>query len=322
MTDDRWKVYVPQGVDQAGIDLLVDKGYRIVTASGLDDVTLKKEIADCDALFLRTLPVTRDLMSHAKRLKVISRFGVGVDNVDLEAAKELGIYVLNVPAGNITTVAEHTLAFVVACAKNFHSGDKACRTGKFVTERAENVGFDIAGKTLGLLGLGKIARSVAQKALAAFELEVIAYDPFCPTESVPEGVELVSDRDALFSRSDFVSVHIPVTDETEEAIGAREFGLMKKSAYFVNCSRGKLVREPDLVQALRERQIAGAAIDVFNPEPPADDNPLFELDNVILSPHNAGYTRESSYRMGVTAAQGIDDVLSGRPPKFPVVSPK
>jgi len=316
-----FKVYIPQDVDAEGKQYLLDRGYEIVMGTALDQETLAREIADCDALFLRTVLCGKNLMEKAPKLKVISRFGIGLDNVDLNAAKDLGIYVLNTPLANITSVAEHTIALMVACAKNFRSGDHGIRQGRFQEERLGNIGFDLAGKTLGLLGFGRIAREVARKAVLGFDMKVIAFDPFCPPGSLPDGVELVNDRDTIFSQSDFVSTHTPVTDETRESIGSREFSMMKKSAYFINCSRGMLMKEKDVYEALRERIIAGAALDVFNQEPPEKDNPLFQLENLIMTPHNAGLTVESSIRMGLDAARGIDDVLSGRRPLSPVVSP-
>ncbi len=316
-----FKIYIPQDIDKAGIDYLTERGYELKRASALDAETLKAEIADCQGMVLRTVPMTRELLEAAQELKVISRFGVGLDNVNLQAAKELGLYVLNTPEANITTVAEHTMGLMVACVKHFHTGDTAVRTNRFSEEKNTHMGFDLAGKTLGLLGFGKIARDVARKALA-FDMNVTAYDPFCDPSTVPKGITLISDRDELFSQSDIISVHIPVTPDTKESIGAQEFTLMKESAYFINASRGQLVREKDLYEALSSKSIAGAATDVFYTEPPEEDNPLLSLDNIFMTPHHAGITVESFVRMGIECARGLDDVLQGRTPKYPVVTPE
>ena len=315
-----YKVYIPQDIDQSGKDYLTGRGYEIVMGSGISADILKKEIADCDALFLRTAKITREIMECAGKLKVISRYGVGYDNIDLAAAAELGIAVTYSPVGNILTVAEHTLGFIIASARYFYKGDKAARTGNWAF-RNYGVGCDLAGKTLGLIGMGKIASLVARKAMLGLDMNILAYDPYAATGSAPEGVELTTDRDRIFSEADFVSVHVPTTPETRSSIGANEFNKMKTSAYFINCGRGDVVVEADLIKALQTEIIAGAALDVFNPEPPAADNPLFAMDNVILSPHNAGTTKESAVRVATDAAEGIDDVLNGRNPRFPVPMP-
>jgi D-3-phosphoglycerate dehydrogenase len=316
-----YKVLVPQTVDKSGLDYLRELGCEIKMGSGIDRDTLKAEIADCEALYLRTAVIDREVLEAAGRLKVIARYGVGVDNVDLVAAKQLGIWVVNSPVANITTVAEHTIGFIIACARNFYRGDLATRTGDFEFRNRE-IGFDLAGKTLGLLGLGKIGSEVARKAIHGLDMKVTAYDPYADKERITEGIELLESREDLFRTADFVSLHVPVTDETLEGVGAAEFKLMKQSAYLINCGRGKLVREAELVEALRSGEISGAALDVFNPEPPADDNPLFSLDKVILSPHNAGLTQEAAVRLSMDAVRGIEDVMKGVQPKFPVVVPE
>ncbi|ORC35085.1 hypothetical protein B4O97_10125 [Marispirochaeta aestuarii] len=315
-----YKILVPQTLDKSGLDYLRELGCEIKMGSGIDRDTLKAEIADCEALYLRTAVIDREVLEAAGKLKVIARYGVGVDNVDLDAAKELGIWVVNSPVANITTVAEHTIGFIIACARNFYRGDLATRTGDFEFRNRE-IGFDLAGKTLGLLGLGKIGSEVARKAIHGLDMKVTAYDPYADKGRIPEGIELLGSREDLFRTADFVSLHVPVTDETLEGVGAAEFKLMKQSAYLINCGRGKLVREAELVEALRSGEISGAALDVFNPEPPADGNPLFSLGNVILSPHNAGLTQEAAVRLSMDAVRGIEDVMKGVQPKFPVVVP-
>jgi len=286
-----YKVLVPQTVDKSGLDYLRELGCEIKMGSGIDRDTLKAEIADCEALYLRTAVIDREVLEAAGRLKVIARYGVGVDNVDLVAAKQLGIWVVNSPVANITTVAEHTIGFIIACARNFYRGDLATRTGDFEFRNRE-IGFDLAGKTLGLLGLGKIGSEVARKAIHGLDMKVTAYDPYADKERITEGIELLESREDLFRTADFVSLHVPVTDETLEGVGAAEFKLMKQSAYLINCGRGKLVREAELVEALRSGEISGAALDVFNPEPPADDNPLFLSIRLSSLPITPGLPRK------------------------------
>jgi len=308
---------MPQDIDECGKAFLRERGYEIVMGTGTTPEILKNEIADCEALVLRTAKITREILAAAKKLKVISRYGVGYDNVDLAAARELGIAVTYSPVGNVNTVAEHTLGFIIAAAHWFYMGDKATRTGNWAF-RNYGVGVDVEDKTLGVIGIGKIGSRVARKAILGLDMKVMAYDPYVNKDQLMSQVELASDVDRVYREADFVSIHVPTTPQTRGMIGAREFGLMKQSAYFINCSRGEIMREQDLIAALKERQIAGAALDVYEQEPPATDNPLFAMENVILSPHNAGTTRESAVRVAVDAARGIDDVLNGREPQYPV----
>ncbi len=315
-----YKVYIPQDIDSSGKDFLIEKGYEIKLGTGITPEILKKEIADCDALLVRTAKITREVMEAAKNLKVISRYGVGYDNVDRKAAQDLRIVFTYSPVGNVLTVAEHTIGFIIASAHFFYKGDLSTRTGNW-DFRNFGVGVDIAGKTLGLIGIGKIASLVARKALLGLDMKVIAFDPYADKSLVPEGVELTDDRTRIFGEADFISLHVPDTDETRGSVGTAEFALMKESAFFINCGRGPVVDESALITALKEKRIAGAALDVFSSEPPESDNPLLKMENVILSPHNAGSTKESAVRVAMGAAEGIDDVLSGRTPQYLVPLP-
>ncbi|MDD3428223.1 MAG: hydroxyacid dehydrogenase, partial [Caldisericia bacterium] len=261
-----------------------------------------------------------EVLEAGEKLKVIARHGVGVDNNDVKKATELGIYITNAPESNSNTVAELALGLIIALARNLIAGDKAVRKGDFEF-RNRQIGMDLEGKTLGVLGIGKIGRRLCQKAYYGLSMKVIGYDPFLRKEDFPEEVEKIEDRDKLFSDSDFISVHIPSTAETKKSIDMREFNLMKPTAFFINIARGDLVVEEDLAQALKEGLIHGAAVDVYEIEPPPEDHPFFGLDNIILTPHNASHTRECMIRMAVQAAQGIDEVLSGKTPTWPVNKP-
>lgn len=315
-----YKVLIPQEIAEEGISYLRERGYEIKMGSGNSLEEIKKDVVDCDAILARLGPFTSEVLEAGKKLKVIARHGVGVDNIDVKRATELGIYVTNAPESNSNTVAELALGLIIALARNLIAGDKAVRNNDFEF-RNRKIGLDLEGKTLGVLGIGKIGRRLCLKAYYGLSMKVIGYDPFLRKEDFPEEVERIEDRDKLFSESDFISVHIPSTAETKKSIGMREFNLMKPTAFFINVARGDLVVEEDLAQALREVLIRGAAVDVYEKEPPPQNHPFLDLDNIILTPHNAALTNECMIRMAVQAAQGIDEVLSGRTPTWPVNKP-
>jgi D-3-phosphoglycerate dehydrogenase len=264
--------------------------------------------------------ITAQVLEAGKKLRVIGWHGVGYDNIDVAKATELGIWVTYAPESNAGSVAEHTLGCIVALAHNFIRSDRETRAGNW-ENRNKLVGLDLEGKVLGIAGLGKIGRRLAKKATLGLEMKVIGYDPYLSAEQFPEYATPAASWEDLFASSDFVSLHMPGGAKTRGIVGRKEFALMKKTAYLINASRGDVVNEADLVEALRNGVIAGAALDVFTQEPPAKDNPLFSLDNVLLTPHNAALTREAMTRMALHAAQGIDEVLTGRRPTWPVNEP-
>jgi D-3-phosphoglycerate dehydrogenase len=224
------------------------------------------------------------------------------------------------PESNANTVAEHAIGCILALARNFIQLDRETRAGNF-SIRDKLFGSDLAGKTLGVVGLGKIGRRVAQKAGRGFEMKVVGYDPFLKPEQMTEFATPAASMDEVFSSADFLTLHIPGGASNKGAVGQKQFGLMKKTAFFINASRGDIVDESALIEALRNGAIAGAAIDVFEKEPPQKDNPLMSMSNVLLTPHNASQTRECMIRMALHAAQGIDEVLSGKRPTWPVNDP-
>ena len=218
-------------------------------------------------------------------------------------------------------VAEHTMMLILACAKKLVFFDRAARRGDYdIRNRVK--GMDLEGKTLGLLGLGKIGHMVAKKAINGFGMEVIGYDPFLPADRWDPEVGRRETMEEIFAGSDIVSIHMPSTPETRNSVDRRLIGMMKPTAYLINAARGDLIREADLAEALQNGAIAGAGLDVFQTEPPSPDDPLFQLPNVTVTPHNAALTLETTDRMGLHAAMGIDEVLSGRQPSWPVVVPK
>jgi D-3-phosphoglycerate dehydrogenase len=208
----------------------------------------------------------------------------------------------------------------IALARYFPASDKAVRTGGWEM-RNKLPAIDLAGKTLGLVGAGRVGSMVAKKAFFGLDMKVLVFDPYIKEiKGVPEA-KIVADPEIIFRDSDFISLHVPATPETKGMVGKKYFDMMKQSSFLVNAARGEIVNEKDLYETLKSKQIAGAALDVFDPEPPKEDNPLYGLDNVILTPHNAALTREAMTRMALHAAMGIDDVLSGRVPKWPFNKP-
>ncbi|ORC38426.1 phosphoglycerate dehydrogenase [Marispirochaeta aestuarii] len=315
-----YKVLIPQDIMEEGKAYLRDKGYEIKMGSGITVEDIVKDVADCDAILARTAPFPAEVLEAGKKLKVIGRHGVGVDNIDVKKAEEMGIWVTNAPESNSNTVAEHALGLIIALAHNIVRSDKAFRAGDFeIRNRVK--GSDLEGKVLGVLGMGKIGRLVAQKAYHGLGMKVFGYDPYLKADEFPQWVTKVDDWDEIFRSSDYLTIHIPATPKTKNSIGAKEFGLMKKSACIINAARGEVVDEPALVEALKKGEIAGAGLDVFAEEPPVKDHPFFSMDNVVVTPHNAALTTECMIRMATHAAQGIDEALNGKKPTWPVNNP-
>ncbi len=313
------KILIVQAIHERGVQVFDDR-FEVRVASDPSVATVIREIKGVEGVVVRTAPFPREIIEAADALKVIGRHGVGVDNIDVKAATEKGIVVVNTPNANATSVAEHTLTAIGALAKQMTVYNREMRVGKWEIRNSYRA-VDLDGKTLGLVGVGRIGSMVARRAAAAFNMKVIAFDPYITPEKGREmGVTLVSTSDDIFRQADVVSLHTPLTPETRGFVNAARLRLMKPTAFLINFSRGEVVDEKALYQALKTGVIAGAAIDVFDPEPPLNDNPLFELDNIILSPHSAALTQECVIRMATGAAEGVVEVLTGRPPQF-VVNP-
>lgn len=311
------KVFVTEPIHEEGLKLLARECEIVM---GSDQESVFREAGDCDAILVRTYKITGDFLTKASKVKVVAKHGIGVDNIDVKVATDKGIVVLNAPESNIHSVAEHTLGMIMALTKNFLPADREMRCSGFKNRNAI-IGTEIRGKTVGIIGLGKIGLLVAKK-MQALDVQLIAYDPYAiPSVAKEIGIRLVEDIDEIYSKADVISVHVPLTKATEGMIGIHEFKKMKKNAYFINVSRGPIVREKDLVEALQSGLIKGAALDVFEHEPPLADNLLFALDNVLVSPHNAALTEEALIAMATQAAQGIVDFLNGKHPKY-VVNPE
>lgn len=300
-----------------------------LAASGLDIELVRLDartpeqllphIADAHGLIVQWATINRALMQAMRRCKVISRYGIGVDMVDLDAATDHGILVCNVPDYCIDEVSNHTLAFLLALNRHLLVQHAHVAAGHWGGPPG-GAPARLTGQTLGLIGLGNIGRVVAAKA-AALGLKVVAFDPYlAPERAASLGVGL-RDLDTLLSETDYVSVHCPLTAETRHLIGAAQLARMKPSAYLINMARGPIVDQAALVQALRSGQIAGAAVDVQEQEPPAAGEPLLQLPNVLFTPHTASWSTEAMLQLRRETAQNVVRVLASQPPRA-VVNPK
>lgn len=313
------KVLLVQPIHPKGVELL-EKEVEVVFASDSSVDTLKREIKGINGVIVRTALFPREIIQAADRLEVIGRHGVGVDNIDIKAASKYSIPVVYTPGVTDIPVAEHAIGFMVTLAKRYLISDRAFREGNFKI-REEFSAVDLNERTLGIIGVGRIGSTVAQKCKAAFNMKVLAYDPYLSLARAKQmGIILTRSLTELLQKSDFVTIHTPLTAETENLIGKEELGQMKKSAFLINTARGGIVNEKALFQALKEKWIAGAALDVLLKEPPPSDHPLFGLENIVLSPHMASLTRECVVTMARVVAQGVLDVLGGKRPQY-IVNP-
>lgn len=312
------RVLIPQKVDAAGEKLLRDAGHELIIPEQYDEATLKEAVRDCDAILLRTAEVGAAVLQAGKKLQIVARHGAGYNNVDVAAASELGIWVTNTPDATTESVAEFTLGAIIACAKQSFRLNKALLENDFYRKN-RFLGQDLSGKTLSIIGLGRIGRAVAKRAYYGLGMRVIAYSPHVPAD-LPPYIEAVS-KDEAFAQADFVSLHMPLTKSSRGSIGANEFLNMKPEAFLINCARGEVVVETDLIRALEDGRIAGAFLDVFEQEPPEKDNPLLHMEQVIVTPHMASNTKECMRRMAEGAASEIVLVLDGKAPKWPVNQP-
>lgn len=281
--------------------------FEIRQTDGADRSQLLSAIADVDAILVRSATqVDAEAIAAAKNLKVIARAGVGLDNVDIKAATQAGVMVVNAPTSNIVSAAELTVGHILSLARHIPQASSALKNGEW--KRSKYTGIELFEKKVGIIGLGRIGALVAAR-LQGFDTEILAYDPYITSARAAQGVRLVS-LDELLSQSDFVTIHMPKTPETVGMLGADAFTKMKSTAYVINVARGGLVDEEALFAALQDRQIAGAAVDVFVKEP-STDLPFFSLDNVIVTPHLGASTDEAQEKAGVSVAKSVRLALAG-----------
>jgi D-3-phosphoglycerate dehydrogenase len=312
------RVLVCDPIAEDGVATLKKFGAEVDVKTGLEPEKLKRAVDSYDALIVRSeTKVTRELIDAASNLKVIGRAGIGVDNIDVEAATERGIVVVNAPTGNVISAAEHAIALMLALARNIPDANASLKSGKW--ERARFLGLEVRGKTLGIVGLGQVGSEVARRA-RSLEMRVLAHDPFVPEERARSlGVELATFEEVL-RESDFLTVHTTLSEGTRHLIGEPELGQMKATARIINTARGGIIDEAALDAALREGRLAGAAVDVFEMEP-LTSHPLFENDKAIVTPHLGASTAEAQERVAQDVAEQVVAVINGEPARYAVNAP-
>lgn len=297
------RVLVCENLSPKGLELLSkEKGFDVDVQSGLTSGRLLEIIPQYDAMTIRSeTKVTAEVLERAERLKLVIRAGIGVDNIDVKAATQRGVVVMNAPSGNIITTAEHTISMLLSLCRHIPQATASLKGGEWAKKKF--TGIEVFGKTLGVIGLGNVGRVVADRALG-LHMRVMAYDPFISLEAAQKISVTLVGLDELLSQADFVTVHLPLTPQTKNMINKETLSKMKKGALLVQCARGGIVNEMDLYDALREGRLSGAALDVFEKEPPGL-HPLFTLDRVICTPHLGAATDEAQMKVGIETAEQI-----------------
>jgi D-3-phosphoglycerate dehydrogenase len=303
------KVFVADPVSQRGVEALAEGGVvEVVVKTGLKEEELIKIIPEFHGLVVRSqTKVTPAVFAAAKNLKVVGRAGVGIDNVDVEAATKHGVIVMNAPGGNTISTAEHAFSLMLSVARNIPQASASMKAGKWDRKKFE--GVELYDKTLAILGMGRIGTEVARRAIA-FGMKVLAYDPYISASKARSlQVEVVEKIDDILPRADFITVHMPLTEETKHMIGAKQLPLLKKGVRIVNCARGGLIDEDVLAEGLKSGQIGGAALDVFEVEPPPAEWPHRDIDNLVLTPHLGASTAEAQELVGIEIAEAVRATL-------------
>ena len=302
------KVLIADAINEKGIENLKEVA-EVVVDTDITPEELANTIHEYNGIIVRSrTKLTADIIKKADNLQIIARAGVGVDNIDLDAATEKGIMVVNSPESTSVTVAEHTMGLILSMARKISIADKSVKEGKW--EKKQFMGVELRNKTLGVIGMGRIGSQVVNRC-KAFGMDAMAYDPYLPEEVAKQmGVDLTD-----LKNSDFITIHVPLTPETKHSISTEQFDLMKDTAYIVNCARGGIIDEKALYDALVNNKIGGAALDVYESEPPAEDSKLFELDNIVLTPHIAASTKEAQRDAAIIVADEIIDLANGNNPK-------
>jgi D-3-phosphoglycerate dehydrogenase / 2-oxoglutarate reductase len=319
------RVLVVEHIHPAGEALLAEKA-ELVFPQPQNAAGILALIGACDGMLVRNTKITREILAAGRRMRVVGRHGVGYDSIDIGAATDLLIPVVYTPAANTESVAEIALGFLLMLGRKIYRAHAAMQSGELISDtvtlsvmaqRRGLANFDIWGKTLGVVGVGRIGSTISRKVIAALNMKVLGYDPYVDAATLAGyGVEKVERLEELLGRSDFVTLHCPGGAETRHMIDAAALACMKPGAYLINTARGSVVDEEALVDALRRNLIAGAAVDVYDPEPPGPDHPLLQMENALVTPHFCAMTEESLYNMGTTVCQGILDVLAGKRPQF------
>ncbi|HEV3165721.1 MAG TPA: phosphoglycerate dehydrogenase [Isosphaeraceae bacterium] len=316
-----YRVLVTDKLADEGLALLrSEPSLEVVVSTKLDTAGLKSALAEADAIVIRSgTQLTADVLKDQSRLRAIVRAGVGVDNIDVPAATRQGIVVMNTPGGNTVSTAEHTMAMILALSRNIPQANASLKAAKW--DRSKFTGTQLEGKTLGIVGLGRVGLAVAKRALG-FQMKVIGFDPFLSADRALElGIESLSRLDDLWGQCDYITLHTPLSPETRNLIGPRVIEKLKPGVRIINCARGGLIDEPALAEALSSGKVAGAAIDVFDPEPPPADHPLVNHPSVIVTPHLGASTEEAQVSVAVEAARLLVDFFSRGQVRFSVNMP-
>jgi len=304
------KILVADKISQTGIDYLKKQpGFEVIVAIGSKPDQILALVKDVDAIAVRSeTKITREVIAAAPKLKAVGRAGVGVDNIDVEAATEHGVIVMNTPTGNTIATAELTFTHMLCGARPIVQAGASMKAGQW--DRKSFSGIELNQKTLGVLGLGRIGAEVSKRA-QAFGMKVLAYDPYLTAARAKALNVEMSDKEQIFTRSDYITVHMPLTDDTKYMVDEAAFAKMKKGVRIFNCARGGIIKESALVAALQSGQVAAAGLDVFEDEPLAADHPLRKLANVVLTPHLGASTTEAQELVGIEVAEALAEVLNG-----------
>ncbi|MDF2724800.1 MAG: putative dehydrogenase related to phosphoglycerate dehydrogenase [Paenibacillus sp.] len=304
------KIVYIQPVHEGGMNRLAGK-YEVIVAPDTSRETIERLIADADAIVTRLTPIDRDLIAKGAKLKAIARHGIGVDNIDVEFAASRNVAVITTGNANSLSVAEHAFFAIGSLFKKIPFLDRQVRKGNWAS-RDKTGATEITGKCIGIVGLGNVGSQLARMAKYGMNMQVLIYDPFASVEAVQaNGYEKLDDLDELLKRADVVSVHVPLIADTKNLIDDRRFRLMKPGSFIINFARGGIIDEQALYRALTEGHLAGAALDVYEQEPPDVGNPLYQLNNIILSPHCSYFTEESRVKMSMHLAEKIEEALEG-----------
>jgi D-3-phosphoglycerate dehydrogenase / 2-oxoglutarate reductase len=307
------KILVADPISESGLQVFKNANggiFKIDSRKNLALDELKRAVADVDAIIVRSeTKITADVLAAGKKIKIVGRAGVGVDNIDVAAASRQGVVVVNVPGGNTISAAEHTMALLLALSRNVPQASASVKSGDW--KRAQFTGTELLGKTLGLIGLGRIGREVAKRC-QSFGMPVIGFDPYATEEYAKTFNIKLATLEEIYAQADYISVHVPLNEGTKHMLNAQTMTKMRPGVRLINCARGGIIDEKALYDALKNGQVKGAALDVFETEPPAKDNPLFSLPNVIVTPHLGAATEEAQVKVAQELAETLRDYfLSG-----------
>ena len=298
------KVAVLGKVDPKGLSFLIENEFKVIEIESFEIQNLKEQLKDVDGILLRTTRLDKEILQHCDNLKIISRHGVGYDNVDLDFLNENKIALCITSTSNAVSVAEHVLSFFIYLTKNLSLSDSLVKEGNFEKRSELPNFFELYKKKVLIIGFGRIGKEVAKRCLG-FDMEVYVYDPFLNNEVIIRNQCIPIEKNQGLAIADFITIHLPLNGDTKNFISQTELNVMKKNSILVNTSRGGIVNENDLCIALESKKIQGAGMDVFVSEPPESNHPFFKLDNILLTPHNAALTLECRERMSLEASQNI-----------------